>query len=159
MKMNTLRSDFRPGAGHYWGERGEWLIAYAIHRESDALDRSNFVCIQKLLPAHSWEIERASHCLVGWVDYLIIDPANADAVAIAENAKNRLEDYPVLNEEHFSGLEMEDANQVWKDCYRIQERIDYMRKFRSQFEFHSFADMRAQARGDYFSGYASELLN
>jgi hypothetical protein len=68
------------------------------------------------------------------------------------------EDCPVINEDHWSELEQEDANLTWRECYSPQDRIDYIRKHRSQFEFHDMADLLGCVRGEYFAGYASELL-
>jgi hypothetical protein len=56
-------------------------------------------------------------------------------------------------------LESEDANETWKNCYDRAERAEYMRENRSQFDFNSLADIRAQLNGEYFGGYAGELLN
>ena len=54
---------------------------------------------------------------------------------------------------------MEEANRVWTDCYDDTERVKYIRDNRSEFEFRDFADLMGCARGTYFAGYASELLN
>ena len=65
----------------------------------------------------------------------------------------------MLNEDDWSTLEYEEAGEVWQNCYSVQERIDYIREYRSQFEFHDFKDMWACVHGEYFAGYASELLH
>lgn len=57
-----------------------------------------------------------------------------------------------------SEAEEEQAQEVWRDCYRPKARIEYIREHREQFEFRSFADMLGCVRGRYFAGYASELL-
>jgi len=59
----------------------------------------------------------------------------------------------------FSEYETEEANDVWRDCYRPEERIDYIRKHRSQFKFRGLSDLIGCVRGHYFAGYASELLS
>lgn len=41
----------------------------------------------------------------------------------------------------------------------LRERVEYIRKHRSQFEFRDFADMLGCVRGKYFAGYASELIH
>ena len=56
-------------------------------------------------------------------------------------------------------VETEEAERVWRDCYSASERIAYIERNRSQFEFRSFADMLGCVRGNYFSGYASELIS
>jgi hypothetical protein len=57
-----------------------------------------------------------------------------------------------------SDVEVEEANRVWQDCFNDRQRIAYIRKHRSQFEFQSFAEMLGCCRGKWFNGYASELL-
>lgn len=52
-----------------------------------------------------------------------------------------------------------EANAVWRDCYQLKERVEYVRKHRGQFDFRSFSDMLSCLRGNYFAGYASELLS
>ena len=39
------------------------------------------------------------------------------------------------------------------------ETADYIRKFADQFEFRCLTDVKACLRGEYFGGYASELIN
>jgi hypothetical protein len=73
-----------------------------------------------------------------------------------------------------SKVEDEEANRVWLGCYSDAERIKYMRQHASQFDclYVSYKpdctetrplaarwrDILANARGRYFSGYASELI-
>lgn len=169
--METLGEYFRRDSA-YWGERRGWLVAYTLTRDGDALSRSNFRCFLKLLGGKGTEgakgsqevaegvtIEEAKHWACGWIQYLVIDPSRPDLVAIAEQALARLEDYPVLDEEDWSQEESEEADLVWRSCYRERERVKYIRKFRNQFEFRSFADLLGCVRGKYFAGYASELLS
>lgn len=146
----------------YWGDRPDWLVVLARTRDSGALERSNFECAETLLRAEAADdvaVERSSHWAVGWVDYIVINPANQKLVEFAqENIIDAMESYPVLDESHFSNEETEEANQVWADCYRPKERIEYIRAHRHQFEFRSFVDLLGCVRGKYFAGYACELL-
>lgn len=162
--MKTLQENAsNVGSSAYWGDKGEWLIAAAVHRDSRCLERSNFRCFDKQLRAASEDgsvdIERFNHWAVGWVDYLIVNPASAETIKLAESIREKLDDYPVVDEQDFSELEMEEANGIWKDCYRPKERVEYIRKHRSQFEFRDFSDLISCVRGKYFAGYASELLS
>ena len=150
------------GSSAYFGECADWLIAAAIHRDSGALSRSNWRVIQKALSyidPGALQVERFTHWAVGWVDYLIIRPDAAAVLAECQRLRARLVDYPVLNEEDFSEEEQNEANEVWKNCYRQADRVEYIRKNRSQFEFHGLRDAVGCIRGDYFAGYASELLS
>jgi len=169
--MNTIRENCNAvGSSAYFGENGDWLIACSIHRESDCLSRSNFDTFKKSLESlpevKNWQgefapvtIERFSHWAVGWIDYLIIDPECMPAVALADSLLEKLDSYPVLNEDDFSAKEQEEVEVFWRDCYSSKERIAYVRKFRNQFEFQNMQDMLRCIRGQYFAGYASELIH
>lgn len=169
--MKTLSEYFQRNSA-YWGENGDWLVVATLTRDSDCLSRSNFRCMVKLLGGKGNEgtkgtqsingnlaIEEASHWACGWLQYLIINPAASELINEAESALGRLDDYPVLDEEDWSELETEEANQIWKDCYRTKERVQYIREHKSQFEFRGLADLLGCVRGNYFAGYKGELLN
>lgn len=104
-------------------------------------------------------VVRASHWAVGWVEWIAIHVTDADKLKMADELKAGLDNYPVLNEDHFSETERQEADETWKNCYDPHERVTYIREHRSQFEPHSLSDLRACVRGEYFLGYASDLLN
>ncbi len=159
------------GDSAYWGQRGHWFIAAAQHRDSDCLTRSNFRSFKAALAAQpaiagwssddvgGYTVESFNHWAVGWVEYLLINPECKLAVGLAEELRASLEDYPVLDENDFSQLESDEANEVWTNCFSPAERIKYIRDHKSQFEFRDFKDLIGCVRGNYFSGYASELLS
>jgi hypothetical protein len=182
--LPTVRSAFARDSA-YWGERADWLIVYTTHRDADCLNRSNYRTVLRMLGAKGTEgakgsqsitdnlaIEEASHWACGWVQRIVIRPAtkalrDSDADAWLECVRQeeavakvlgRIESYPVLDENDFCELETEEANQIWTSCYSVADRIEYIRKHRSQFEFGDFADMLGCVRGKYFAGYASELI-
>lgn len=168
--MRTVIENSREvGNSCYWGDHGDWLIAASVHRDSDALGRSNFEVMRETLMSlpevKEWDgeynpvvIERFNHWAVGWVDYLVIDPDCNSAVERAEQMRKALEDYPVLDDDHYSRTEQEEANTVWQDCFSARGRIAYVREHRSQFEFRCWRDLLECIRGKWFGGYASELL-
>jgi hypothetical protein len=91
----------------YYGERDGWLIGLSVHRDSDALERSNWrTIVPDMLAQHPDDaaIERVSHWAVGWVDYLLVRPGTAAADA-AQTWAVKLDGYPVADEEDFSALE------------------------------------------------------
>lgn len=147
---------------HYAGE--VWPDYYSSgvgqSRDSDALERSNFTSMLALLGGESETVivVRESHWLVGWVEWIAIHSSDAKALEIADDAKGRLNDYPVLDENHFSEVEQEDADQTWANCFDWRERIAYIREHRYQFEFHNYRDMLGCIRGQYFVGYPGDLL-
>jgi hypothetical protein len=133
-------------------------------RDSDALERSNFACMLDALGGGSdiVTVVRESHWAVGWVEWIAIEadgtPESDKALRTADDLQDGLKDYPLINEDHWSNLEYEEANEVWANCYSWQERIKYIRNHRSQFEFHDYGDMLGCIRGQYFAGYPSDLL-
>jgi hypothetical protein len=96
----------------YLGERGDWLILATVTRDSGALDRSNWQVISGDMDKRfgdSVAVERSSHWACGWVDYLIIDPADGEAVKAAQGWLDTLASYPVADDEHFMQLEHDEA--------------------------------------------------
>ena len=91
----------------YWGTRSGWYIALSQHRDSDALDRSNWRTIVPSMLAEFGDdaaIESMSNWAVGWVEYLLVRPGTAaEAAALTWRAK--LDDYPAADDEDYSTLE------------------------------------------------------
>jgi hypothetical protein len=104
----------------------------------------------------SYEIHRFGHWACGWFEVILVKPGTKVAL-LAEDFEARLQDYPILSDEHFSEVERADAEETWA-CYQPEGRIKYIREHRSQFEFGSLADMLGCVRGKYFAGEPSELL-
>jgi hypothetical protein len=145
----------------------DWLVLDIMrHRDSDCLTESNWRVAIKKLGGETYDSEedtgdvsivRFGHWAVGWVEHILVRP-NSPAHNIAIKLEEKLNDYPILDDDDFSNLEDEEAHRVWKDCYSPKERIEYIRENRSQFDFPSFAYMLSCVRGECFSGYASELI-
>lgn len=138
-------------------------------RDSGALERSNFavaLAAIKALPAFNAADEeqdsrivvRENHWAVGWIEWIAIHQDDAEALRLCDSLVAKVENYPILDEEHFSQVEQDDANETWRNCFNDKERVAYMREHRRQFDTFRFADLLACARGKYFLGYASELL-
>ena len=106
----------------YWGEYGDWYIVTGQHRDSDALTRSNFRVIHKDLLARFGEeavtVERARNWLVGWSEALLVNPKMPDAVQAVIDWRERLDGYPVADDEDWSALELEnhDNDICGEDC-------------------------------------------
>jgi len=163
--MQTYKS-FRPTQFDHKGiglpDCQDWLVApVARNRDSDCLSESNFHAFVKAMGGESedFQIHRFGHWANSWFEIVLVNPDKTELVKLAEKLEGALESYPVLDEEDFSNREMEEADEIWKNCYREKERIEYIRKHRSQFEFHDFQDMLSCVRGNYFAGYASELVS
>lgn len=175
--MQRLKMWTRPES--YGG--AEWPDYYVFlgkTRDSDCLTLSNYECASKMLrpqgvpdAAGDWGSAgreeqpdtvitiREGHWAVGWVEWIAIHKSDTAALTMADSILEKLDGYPVLNEEDFSEREQEEANSIWTDCYTVENRIEYVREHRDQFNFRDFSDMLSCIRGDYFAGYASELLN
>jgi hypothetical protein len=141
------------------------------HRDSNALDRANFnaglkavreVASKDSIPGDdespTVQVVSENHRLVGWVEWIAIHESDVEALRVALEIMNSLENYPVVDEELFSQYESDEANEVWKNCHAQSDRVEYIRKHKSQFEFRSLTDLLGCVRGNYFAGYASELL-
>ncbi len=139
----------------------EWWVVLTTSRDADVLTRSNFESAQKALEDERFDddtkVFRFGHWACGWWEALCVREGT-EAFQEGESLANSLEDYPVLDDEAFSQAEEEEALEVWQNCYRLQDRIRYIRENRKQFEFRSFSDLLSCVRGNYFGGWASELL-
>ena len=104
---------------------GDYVIL-SVHRDSDCLDRSNWIRACEILGAEDYNAEhphygrtaddypdrpnvytfRAGHWAVGWVEYLLVRYDAPDSVLTeAREIVCSLADYPVLDESHYSDME------------------------------------------------------
>jgi hypothetical protein len=150
------------GYSNFMGDDDDYKDWYGVSgqsRDSQALERSNFKTALTMLGGEGENVlvARYGHWAFGWIEEIYVKP-NTPQYDIACQIESSLADYPVLNDEDFSEEEMNEANKVWANCYDAKERIEYIRKHRNQFEFNNFSDLMNVIRGNWFSGYASELL-
>lgn len=114
-----------------------WYVGLGHHRESNTLAESNFQVFHDKLASlprvsvddtpnagSSWlprqfldidgvQVVRESHCLVGWVEWIAIHETNERALQLAEELMAKLDDYPVLDEEHWGMLETQQIDDYW----------------------------------------------
>lgn len=168
--MNTLKTLVTNPSGcdslaNYMGAIPEehLLVVVTRSRDSEILTESNWICALKELGGEgdNVEIHRFGHWAFGWWEALCVHKGS-DQEKTAQEIENSLEDYPVLNEEHFSEMETDEANRTWRDCYDDAERIAYLRTNRGELDVHnSFACLLACARGEFApwtnSGYEDFL--
>lgn len=109
-----------------------YYVFLGQHRDSDALTRSNFAeALDALGGENAGEtvlVVHESHWAVGWVEWIAIHQDDGKALALADEMHERLEDYPVLNEEAFSDLEYSEACEYWERM-RIRERAEVCKRF------------------------------
>lgn len=138
----------------------DWLVVpCARNRDSECADESNFAVALEMLGGEgdNVEVHRFGHWANGWFELILVRPGSA-AEKVAAEIEESLENYPLLSDDDYSERERVRADEVWESCYRIKDRIAYIRENREQFEFASFSELMACVRGKYFAGYASELL-
>ncbi|OAF09190.1 hypothetical protein AYJ54_00080 [Bradyrhizobium centrolobii] len=67
---------------------------------------------------------------------------------------------PLIEESRWLTAALQErAHEIWIWCFSPRERIDYIRKNRSQFEFHSYGHLVDVVRGRCFNGCALKLIN
>jgi hypothetical protein len=156
LKLWTMPDNY---AGEVWPNT--YSSGFGQSRDSDVLERANFEEAWSRISevAENAQVVRENHWAVGWVEWIAINADDDKALRVADALRARYEQYPILNEDQFSEVERQEADRTWAYCYSVSERIDYIRKHRSQFEFHDLADMLNCVRGKFFSGYAGELVS
>jgi len=134
-------------AGAHWPE---YFVFLAQHRESDSLTRSNFICGLKAIGGESETVivVRERHWAVGWLEWIAIHESDITALQNADGIACALEDYPVVNEDHWSELEWNEAVEYWQ-CMSIRGRAEYCERAGVSI----FA-----ARRDYFPQDCGNLL-
>lgn len=112
----------RPDSFAYFGklDLDRWGFCLSTHRDADTLVASNWRRIKKdaleKFP-DSFEIMECSHSLVGWMDHLMIDTHDKEAVAwYVENVWLPLAAYPVYDEEDWSAAEQDAEEEVFRNC-------------------------------------------
>lgn len=115
LKLGALRQGSLPG-DHKADD--SWLVGpCGRSRESDLIEESNFaVAVSRLSMIDSdkadYEVIRFGHFAVGWIDEIVTRPGSACAAA-ASKMRESLEDYPILDEDHYSYLEQEYESSNW----------------------------------------------
>lgn len=113
------------------GSWPQWFVFLSQNRDSDALERSNFTCalasVQRCSTATVHRLRpvtvRENHFAVGWVEWVGIHSTDAGALAEAERLADKLDDYPVVNEDHWSELEYGEACDAWERA-SVAERVE-----------------------------------
>lgn len=117
----------------YFGDldKARWGgTAICKNRDSDIITTTNFDGITGVLLEEfpdSFEIMQSNHWAVGWVDQLMVDTKDQDALDRLQGVVNALEDYPVWDEAAVSEAEMlaeeEDFNNnIKSDLEKLWEK-------------------------------------
>jgi len=153
--MKTLKEIVSNPSGfdsmsNYMGDEPDdnWFVVLTRSRDSDTLTESNWECALKELGGEGDDVEilRYGHWGCGWWEVLAVR-GETDAAKMGQEIVDALSDYPVLDEQHHSELESEEANRIWESCFRTNDRIEHLRKHRCRFD--SFADLLGCVRGNH----------
>lgn len=166
----ALGGDYLHGNHNYAGEVVDdcYKILLARNRDSNCLQESNWDVALKELGGESEDLEDGSKPAViivrfgswacGWFEYLMVLEGTPE-FAIAEKIEKQLESYSILDDDDFSRREMEAADEIWKNWWRVKDRIKYIRDNRSNMEFRDFKELISCVRGECFRGDASDILS
>lgn len=115
-------SEFAPtcfdSKGAFLPDRQDWLVVpVGRNRDSEPLDESNFEAALAMLggESNSVEVHRFEHWGPGWFEIILVNPKHAAMVAFIAD---KLENYPVLNEDDLSEREFEAATESWDNWGR-----------------------------------------
>lgn len=122
-----------PWDGHICPEFDTFYVApISQNRDSGCQSRSNWtVGTEEILKASQHdetEIHCFGHWACGWYEMLLIHPADVPALRVAAAMAAALEDHPVLNEDHLSELEYEEAAEYWERC-SVSDRVEILQRF------------------------------
>lgn len=114
----------------YWGDEDltQYYVVFGHHRDSDLLVESNWDQILEALGGESETVKviRFSHWAVGWVESIFVHEGNLGALRIASELLDRMDDYPVLDEDDFSERECDAANECWASM-SVSDRVDLIK--------------------------------
>jgi hypothetical protein len=104
---------------NYGGEDlSAWYILIARTRDSDNLENSNFESIREFIKLQGYNINDNdvkeinnvliagfNHWACGWIDCLMIHENNEAALIVGDEIKEKLDNYPVFNEDDYQERE------------------------------------------------------
>ena len=116
---------------NYSGETefGAFDALLTQNRDSGKLTRSNFEVALKALGGESdnVEVHRFGHWACGWWEVIAVKRGTPE-YRIAEDIEASLSDYPVLDDEHYSQLEWNEAGEFWQTIC-LRERVEICQRF------------------------------
>lgn len=120
LQLWTMPSNY---GGEVWPG---YYVSFGQNRDSDSLTRSNFICALQALGGESDTVQvvREGHWACGWVEWIAIHQDDEKALAIADDLAAKVEDYPCVNEDHWSELEWNEAQDYWASL-SVRDRAPY----------------------------------
>lgn len=140
-------------------DRQDWIVVCGKNRDSKLWEECNFDAAVSMLGGEGEDVEihRFGHWACGWLEIVMVRPGT-EAANQASKIEASLENYPLLDEDDYNERVFTEAQEVWKTCYNNEDRLAYIRKRRSDFEFSSFADLMGCVRGSFFCGDYVSLI-
>tara|TARA_Y100001938_G_scaffold5948_1_gene7433 strand:+ start:384 stop:1229 length:846 start_codon:yes stop_codon:yes gene_type:complete len=134
----------RKGKGADFDNR-DWLVSsIQLNRDSGLIEKSNFETYIKGLTdiepeGDHWQIHRFGHWACGWFEVVILNPIDSLVLDQALQDQLSLTDYPILNEDHFSNMQLESFNDWVSDIglNEVYNKIDddeILSPFHNQFK-------------------------
>lgn len=135
-----------------------FYLPLLLTRDSEPLEQSNYECAKEVV----WEASNMgetteltfSHWACGWLKLIVIHQDDKPGIIAAINLVKALEDYPVLNEERFAELELEEAQFIW-DNNSLDDRINICREA----GISIFAARRDDVPIDYYSRNSFRVID
>lgn len=128
-------------------------VFYTTHRDVDCLGESNWRRIladaQEKFPESFW-VMKCNHWAVGWMDHLMVDVTDREAVAWCMDVLDELEDYPVYDESDLSEVEHEATWNTFTSC-TVHDVGKYLEQ--RQFELEGYVE-----EGDELNAFETDLL-
>lgn len=99
----------------------DWIASseIQINRDSDELTESNWQVFKAGLEetnSDDWRVLEFGHFACGWYQIIILRP-NSASYDFYIKCMESLEDYPILDEDHYSALQYENFNKAIEDFY------------------------------------------
>lgn len=104
-----------------------WRVVMTRTRDSGLLDQSNWDCALKQLGGEgdNVAIHRFRHWACGWWEALCV---TGDKVSQGQSIVDKLDGYPVLNDDDYSERQWEQAQETWATL-SIKERVELCQRF------------------------------
>ena len=125
---------------NYIGSTWEgWLVFLSRNRDSDLLTNHNFETalealrgVMNMTASDSLGEETVksvseSHWACGWVEWIAIHPSDTAAVALASELADKLDTYPILDEDGYSEKEHEAMCDSWKNL-SVRDRYELIKR-------------------------------
>lgn len=116
-------------------DRDDWLIGPCVHnRDSDILTKANWKAFNQIMwearstnaDENDYEVHGFNHWANGWFEIVLIKPGSLAAIK-AQECEDRLENYPILDDDLHSDMEDEAVYEYWKTM-SLRERIEVCKK-------------------------------